>query len=69
MAFSKPIRALGALTALLLVFLLFELYRSPSTVKRLVGSDDKVPETTNDPLNDSPYSILPRSTLSSADVE
>ena len=54
MAFSKPIRALAVISASLLLYLTFQILRSPPSLSPPGLSGEKLPDMTNDPMNDRP---------------
>ena len=68
MACSRPIRALVVISTFLLLYLIFQVARSPPSLSPPSGSGEKIPEMTNDPMNDRSCGLCQRSTFCPADT-
>ncbi len=51
-SFSKPIRALAAISAFLGLYLIFQMVRSPPSLSPFKGSGERVTDWKNDPMSD-----------------
>jgi len=51
-SFSKPIRALAAISAFLALYLIFQMVRSPPSLSSSKGSGERVSDWKNDPMSD-----------------